>query len=236
MRNKLIKLIVSVLIITLLFVCFQGLAYAIDAIDPNDYKPNIGQSNTERTKEMANKILGLISSIGAVCSVIVIAIIGIKYMLGSVEEKADYKKKMTTYMVGAVLLFSSTTLPNIIYQNTAPVSNSEKPFQTYQKEYTTIYCDNALCMALPKQITAEADKLSIGILKSVEAYLVNPLLKGDKDLYEEVKEFKDLHSHELCVENLKESPSTETFCRWCGKKLGGIELTEKKCNECNDWL
>ena len=40
-------------------------------------------------------------------------------MLGSIEEKAEYKKTMIYYMLGALLLFSATTLPNILYKLTS---------------------------------------------------------------------------------------------------------------------
>ena len=43
-------------------------------------------------------------------------VLGIKYMLGSVEEKADYKKAIIPYLIGMFLLVSVTTLPNLIYQ------------------------------------------------------------------------------------------------------------------------
>lgn len=35
-------------------------------------------------------------------------IIGIKYMTGSLEEKANYKKTMVPYLVGCVILFRSS--------------------------------------------------------------------------------------------------------------------------------
>jgi len=37
-------------------------------------------------------------------------------MMGSAEEKAEYKKTMIPYVVGAVLIFASTTIVNIVYQ------------------------------------------------------------------------------------------------------------------------
>ena len=36
-------------------------------------------------------------------------------MLGSVEERSEYKKSMVPYLIGAVLLFSGTAIPQIIY-------------------------------------------------------------------------------------------------------------------------
>ena len=72
-----------------------------------------GTSTKLQTK--AEIILGVIQTVGTIISVIVLMIIGIKYMLGSVEERSEYKKSMVPYLIGAVLLFSGTALPQIIY-------------------------------------------------------------------------------------------------------------------------
>ena len=37
-------------------------------------------------------------------------------MLGSVEEKAEYKQTIIPYLIGAALVFSGTTIPQILYQ------------------------------------------------------------------------------------------------------------------------
>lgn len=60
----------------------------------------------------ANEIIGLVQMIGTITSVLALIIIGIKYMVGSVEEKAEYKKTMKPYLIGAVMVFSIT---NIIF-------------------------------------------------------------------------------------------------------------------------
>lgn len=36
-------------------------------------------------------------------------------MVGSAEEKAEYKKTMIPYLVGAILIFASTTIVNVVY-------------------------------------------------------------------------------------------------------------------------
>ena len=71
-------------------------------------------SNSE-AQNIGNKIITLVSTIGSISSVVVLVIIGIKYMLGSVEEKSEYKQTLIPYLIGAVLVFSGTTIPNIIY-------------------------------------------------------------------------------------------------------------------------
>lgn len=53
--------------------------------------------------------------LGTVLSVVILIVIGLKYMLGSVEEKADYKKTLIPYIIGTAFLFATTLLPQIIY-------------------------------------------------------------------------------------------------------------------------
>lgn len=84
--------------------------------DLDSYKGSNADSPTLVGK--ANNLLGLIQVVGIVISVVMIMAIGIKYMLGSVEEKAEYKSTLVPYLIGAFILFTGTTLPNIIYQFT----------------------------------------------------------------------------------------------------------------------
>ena len=37
-------------------------------------------------------------------------------MLGSVEEKANYKQTLIPYVIGAFVLFMGSTIPNVIYK------------------------------------------------------------------------------------------------------------------------
>lgn len=82
----------------------------------DSYKGTNTGSDTLETK--ANNILGIIQAVGVVVSVVMLMGIGIKYMLGSVEEKAEYKETLKPYIIGAFVLFTGTTLPNIIYKIT----------------------------------------------------------------------------------------------------------------------
>ena len=50
-----------------------------------------------------------------VLSVIVLIVLGIKYMLGSVEEKAEYKKTLLPYVIGATLTFGASSIASVIY-------------------------------------------------------------------------------------------------------------------------
>ena len=84
-----------------------------EKFDVNDdgWAPN---SQTEakdaaKLQNIGNTIIGAIRAVGTIISVAVFAVLGIKYMTGSVEERAEYKKTMMPYLIGAFLLFGITT-------------------------------------------------------------------------------------------------------------------------------
>ena len=64
------------------------------------------------------KIFNL-TMVGIVISITMVSVLGIKYMIGSVEEKAEYKKTMIPMIIGAILLFTTSTIVSIIYQLTS---------------------------------------------------------------------------------------------------------------------
>ena len=91
----------------------------------NDWTPDSQTRITNGTLlvEEANKIIGVINIIASISSVIFLIIIGIKYMLGSVEEKAEYKKTMGAYALGAIMVFGITNILNFIVSIVQTISN-----------------------------------------------------------------------------------------------------------------
>lgn len=113
MKNK------KILIIALIFsivLSISSLVLAID--DPDFYKPDENLGETTIFSEMVSSVLGVISVIGIFVAVAGIMIIGIKTIFGSVEEKADYKKKILPFIIGAIILFVPATAVRLIYETT----------------------------------------------------------------------------------------------------------------------
>lgn len=83
--------------------------------NPNSFKPGgITDEDSDVITEKAGNIVGIIVTVGVVASAITLLVLGIKYMLGSASEKAEYKKSMLPYIIGAFLLFSASIIVNII--------------------------------------------------------------------------------------------------------------------------
>ena len=118
--TKMKKIVVAILTILIAIALFNNIVYGIqDPTENVDDWSGIKQviSPGEPTiKNKVNNILGVINIIGVVSSAIVLMVIGIKYMMGSVEEKAEYKKTMGYYILGAILLFGGSTIPNVLYK------------------------------------------------------------------------------------------------------------------------
>lgn len=99
----------------------------------DDYKPGeIGKE--EAFSKKVGVILGILNIVGSLISVVTIILIGLKYMLGSVEEKASYKKVMIPWLIGAFLVFTVTTLPNILYNLGTSISN-DTPKSNVESNY-----------------------------------------------------------------------------------------------------
>ena len=93
-----------------IFILNIGYIYAFSVTDLTGTPP----SNSSIT-DVGNGIVTIITTIGSILSVIVLIILGIKYMMGSVEERAEYKKTMMPYVIGATLVFAASIIANIIY-------------------------------------------------------------------------------------------------------------------------
>ena len=113
MKNKTLKIIAVLLIAIALVTSATTIVRAtnngfnnIIAQDPG--KPVETISNT------AGKILYIVRIIGMAVSIIMLTILGIKYVAASPNEKAEYKKGMTIYVVGAVLLFGASFLLGVV--------------------------------------------------------------------------------------------------------------------------
>lgn len=113
MKTKTLKILVT--IATILMIVAMG-ASTVFALAPNAIKPNESVNGSSEIQSAGQNILGILNVVGVVLAVLIITILGIKYMMGSAEEKAEYKKTMIPYLVGALFIFAAPTIANIVYQ------------------------------------------------------------------------------------------------------------------------
>lgn len=72
--------------------------------------------DTSAIQTAGKNIVGVLQAVGIVLAVVMLSVIGIKYLMGSAEEKADYKKSLMPYVVGAALIFTASVFAQAIYE------------------------------------------------------------------------------------------------------------------------
>ena len=106
---KLSKVFSVIMISVMLIASMGNVAFAEDeatgtTIGGVTINPDTSGTAATQVGTIGNKIIGIVQTVGTVASIIVIIVLGIKYMMGSAEEKAEYKKTLMPYLIGAVLV------------------------------------------------------------------------------------------------------------------------------------
>ena len=63
----------------------------------------------------SSSIYNILLICGMIVAVLIGAILGIKFMIGSVEEKAEIKAALVPFVIGCILVVSTTTIVSFIY-------------------------------------------------------------------------------------------------------------------------
>ena len=107
------KKVLSIALMVVLLVAISS-NFAL-AFDPASISGDPNASGTSGIKDMGSKIIGVIQTVGSVLAVAILVVLGIKYMMGSTEEKAEYKKTLVPYVIGAILIFAASNVAGIAY-------------------------------------------------------------------------------------------------------------------------
>lgn len=110
--SQMVKILSVLLVIAMIMMVMTT---SVFALEPSGVTPSTTNADSS-IQDFGGKILSAVTTAGIVLSVIVLAVLGIKYMLGSAEEKAEYKKTLMPYLVGAILIFGASTIAQIVYQ------------------------------------------------------------------------------------------------------------------------
>lgn len=112
--KKTVFIFVCILIMSL----FVGLinAYASDVEGIIGAMNGTSQIATDgnRIRTTLNNVIGLIQIAGTGISVVMVTMLGIKYILASPSEKADVKKQIAPMLIGCVLVFGAVNLVAIV--------------------------------------------------------------------------------------------------------------------------
>lgn len=124
--SKSVKIITTLLLVIMLVMSFSSIAFAGGSgastagdiggvIDKINDSANDKINDDSGVANLGGQIVGIIQVVGIVVAVVILLVLGIKYMTGSAQEKAEYKKTMIPYIIGAILIFAASTIVNVIF-------------------------------------------------------------------------------------------------------------------------
>lgn len=117
--NKTIKIVtfltVAIMLVMTMSTVFAGNTNAKVGTDPSTFNGQGDKIDTTGITAWSNSIINVVSIVGSAAAIIILIILGVKYMMGSAEEKAEYKKTLLPYIIGAVFVFGASVLTKVIY-------------------------------------------------------------------------------------------------------------------------
>ncbi len=114
--EKTIKILTVVMMAVMIIFTVHNFSQAASASSIVDgIKPDSSTVDTTDISTMAGKVLGIIQVATAILAVILIAVFGFKFVLGSAQEKADYQKSFIPLIVGVVVVFAASSIAKMIF-------------------------------------------------------------------------------------------------------------------------
>lgn len=121
--KKRVRIISIILMVLMCITCMAGLAYADYTSTLSAISEGTGKVSSPEAAKIGGNVVGLIQLIGTILAVVMLAILGVKYITASPEGKADYKGSMVPYVVGCIILLLAVNLTSVIF---TAITNASK--------------------------------------------------------------------------------------------------------------
>lgn len=98
----------------------SGSSSASEDLEPEDYEPN-GEVDGTVVERYSARFFNFLYAIAVIVSVIMVMFVGLKYVTGSVTEKAEYKKNLVPMAIGVLLVAFLVTIIRIIMKTASSI-------------------------------------------------------------------------------------------------------------------
>lgn len=114
MKNKTKKIMFVVIMFIFALIFCKSVVFAGDKLITNDYHHTVSPGDAPYIFNKGGELLKVLRNIAAAISVLSLTIIGIRYMVGSVEQKSEYKQTMVPVVIGCLLIGSLSVILTLI--------------------------------------------------------------------------------------------------------------------------
>ena len=112
--KKIIKIILIVLLLLTVGLIISNNAFASWNMDLESYDRDNAERAGNKITNVMGAVINMMSTIGAGIAIIMLIVIGIQYVSKGAEGKAEAKKDLTGYIIGAVILFGVSGILKIL--------------------------------------------------------------------------------------------------------------------------
>lgn len=114
--KKTLKVLSIILISISLFMVFgQPVSFAKKDVNTIISQTNNGNEMDNGLSTVAGTVINWLWGISIIVAIVVVMVIGLKFIIGSTQEKAEYKKSLIPLVVGVVLVVFATTLVKFLF-------------------------------------------------------------------------------------------------------------------------
>lgn len=113
--KKVTKVLTIVLLVAMIVLSVSEVFAAGTLIKNIEDSSNTAAVNMGTLPQTIGKVIAYIRNAAIIIGVVIIIILGIKYMLGSVEEKAGYQKSFVPLVVGIIVVMAATSIASFLF-------------------------------------------------------------------------------------------------------------------------
>jgi len=114
MKKNMKRIVAILLLVVLAFSIFSVVTAAAPITDPLDGVAATSSDASTKVRGVGNTVIGVVQVIGVVVAVVMLIFLGIKYVIGSTEDKANIKKSVAIYIVGAIFILSAVAILGVV--------------------------------------------------------------------------------------------------------------------------
>lgn len=222
---------ISFIILAVILAIIIGMPRSLaTVIRPSDITGNTSVGEIDGL-EFKDDLINMLSTIGAFLAVGILIVIGIKYMAGSLEERASYKKSMVPYLIGCALIFNASIIaPQMIeiFKNAKSVEDvGNVAVGVVQVIGTFVAVGTLMILGIKYMLGSTEEKASYK--KSMLPYLIGAILVfGSVNLTAAIVNTLDMDAET----SRKPLPGTGNNCPYCKEVLTENEITKGRCSDC----
>ena len=112
--KKIMKIGIALMIIATVLMAVNMVFATNSGFTDLGQRPNPTSTGVDSVSSVVGNVMGIVQYICYAAAVVLLVILGVKFMTSSPDAKAEVKKSAVIYIIGAVLVFAAGLILNIL--------------------------------------------------------------------------------------------------------------------------